>query len=51
MLRDRGNKKWHGFFMPEHIKALIDVQMDYQRVPRPHLDEGQIEDLEKTPIR
>ncbi|WP_191567550.1 YolD-like family protein [Metabacillus idriensis] len=33
--------------MPEHFKPLIDVQMDYQRVPKPHLDEGQIEDLEK----
>ncbi|OHR74761.1 YolD-like family protein [Bacillus sp. UMB0893] len=48
MLRDRGkNKKWLGFFMPEHIKALIDVETDYHRTPRPQLDEGQIEDLER----
>jgi YolD-like protein len=44
---DRGLKKWHGFFMPESIKMLKDLWQDDHKTPRPQLDEGQIEDLER----
>ncbi|MGM0924674.1 MAG: YolD-like family protein [Bacillota bacterium] len=47
MLRDRGKMKWAGFFMPEHVKMLYDVESDYHKTPRPQLDEGQIEDIER----
>jgi hypothetical protein len=47
MLRDRGNIKWQGFFMPEHIKMLKQVQYDELKAPRPQLDEGQIEEMER----
>lgn len=45
-LKDRGNIKWQGFFMPEHIKMLGGLKMDYYRQHKPILDEYQIEDLE-----
>ncbi|MGM0878960.1 MAG: YolD-like family protein [Bacillota bacterium] len=48
MIRDRGkNKKWLGFFFPEHVKMLKDVQYDYGKSPRPLLDESQIEEMEQ----
>jgi len=48
MLRDRGiNKKWQGFFMPEHIKTLRDNDRDYYKTDRPQLDETQIDDMER----
>ena len=48
MIRDRGkNKKWQGFFLPEHLKMLKDFQYDYGKSPRPILDEGQLEEIEQ----
>jgi hypothetical protein len=47
MIRDRGNIKWQGFFFPEHVKMLKDAQREYDKSPRPILDEGQIDDLEQ----
>ncbi|WP_191559559.1 YolD-like family protein [Metabacillus idriensis] len=47
MLRDRGNMKWQGFFMTEHVKLLWDMEEEYLRTARPLLDEGQIEELER----
>lgn len=47
MLNDRGIKKYQGFFMPEHTKMLKELNNDYHKVPRPELDEGQIEDMEQ----
>lgn len=47
--KDRGLKKWYGaFFMPEHVKMLKDLQTDYYKTPRPILDEGQIEEMERS---
>jgi YolD-like protein len=47
LLRDRGSKKWQGFFLPEHVKMLKDLRNDYYKAPRPELDESQIEEMEK----
>lgn len=33
--------------MPEHTKMLKELDTDYHKVPRPQLDEGQIEDMEQ----
>lgn len=48
ILRDRGNKKWQGFFMPEHIKMLQGANYDYYKQARPVLDETQIEEMERV---
>ncbi|PGY07308.1 YolD-like family protein [Bacillus sp. AFS031507] len=45
--KDRGMKKWHGFFMPESIKLLKDLWKDDQKTPRPLLDEMKIEEMEQ----
>jgi hypothetical protein len=48
MLKDRGKIKWRGaFFMPEHVKMLKQAQIEDQKVPRPLLDDGQIEEMER----
>lgn len=47
MNRDRGNIKWQGFFMPEHVKMLKAVEYNYGKSPRPLLDESQIEEIEE----
>lgn len=47
MIRDRGKKKWHGFFMPENIKMMKDLWYDDTKTPRPHLDESEIEEMER----
>lgn len=47
MIRDRGTqKKWQGFFMPEHVAMLRQAETDYQRQPRPELDPLQIEEMQ-----
>jgi hypothetical protein len=45
--KDRGIKKWNGFFMPESIKMLKDLWQDDNKPPRPHLDETKIEEMER----
>jgi hypothetical protein len=40
--KDRGMKKWNGFFMPETIKMLKDLWEDDHKTPRPHLNETKI---------
>ena len=47
-LKDRGLMKWNGFFMPEHIEMLKQIQKDYYKLPRPILDDGQIEEIEQV---
>ncbi|MCK6205733.1 YolD-like family protein [Bacillus infantis] len=46
-LKNRGKMKWQGaFFMPEHLKMLIELKKDYYRQAKPILDEYQIEEIE-----
>ncbi|MBT2722702.1 YolD-like family protein [Bacillus sp. ISL-46] len=45
--KDRGMKKWNGFFMPETIKMLKDLWEDDHKTPRPHLDKTKIEEMER----
>jgi hypothetical protein len=47
MLKDRGSKKWQGFFLPEHKKMLKQMEIDLQKTERPSLDEGQLEEMER----
>lgn len=46
-IRDRGNKKWQGFFMPEHISLLRQIQIDNQKIPMPLLDDYQVQEFEE----
>lgn len=47
MIRDRGKKKWQGFFMPENIKMLKDLWLDDKKTPKPHLDDTKVEEMER----
>jgi O-succinylbenzoate synthase len=48
MIRDRGKKKWQGFFMPEHTRELRKIWKDGEKQPRPQLSEEQIEEMEQA---
>jgi hypothetical protein len=47
-LKDRGNKKWTSFWMPEHLTLLKEAERDYRKVQKPSLDEHAIEEIEET---
>lgn len=38
-IKDRGNIKWQGLMLPEHIKMLRDWYEEDNQVPRPDLNE------------
>jgi hypothetical protein len=48
LLRDRGNIKWQGMFLPEHVKALRGYQLELSKKEKPVLDEQQLEIIENT---
>lgn len=45
MLRDRGTKKWQGFFMSEHTGLLKEYATEYKKEKKPILDEQKLEDI------
>ena len=45
-VKDRGMKKWQGFFMTEHVEELQGVDYDSFIQDKPVLDEYQIAELE-----
>lgn len=44
-MRDRGLKKWHGFFMPEHISMLKKHEIEDMKVEKPILDEDLVNEI------
>lgn len=46
-IRDRGMKKWHGFFMPEHTGELKNIWHEDKKIKMPILDEYQIQECEE----
>lgn len=36
---DRGTEKWTAMMLPEHIKMLRDLDLDYYKTNKPVLDE------------
>ncbi|MFE8701059.1 YolD-like family protein [Cytobacillus sp. FJAT-54145] len=48
MLRDRGKMKWQGFFMPEHIRALREMEMEMKETKKPLLDEYEMQEMNET---
>ena len=46
MIKDRGTKKWQGFFMPEHIN-LVKAEFENQnKIDQPTLDEDKLNDID-----
>jgi hypothetical protein len=46
MLKDRGTKKWQGFFMPE-LTSLLKVEIENQnKIEQPSLDEDKLNDID-----
>jgi len=46
MLKDRGTKKWQGFFMPEHI-SLVKAEFENQnKIDQPILDGDKLNDID-----
>jgi hypothetical protein len=49
MIRDRGNIKWQGFFLPEHKVMLQHLyEVEQHMVEKPILDEQKFEELNET---
>ncbi|MBQ6447275.1 MAG: YolD-like family protein [Bacillus sp. (in: Bacteria)] len=46
MLRDRGMKKWQGFFLPEHIKLVKEEFENQNKIKQPILDEDKLNDID-----
>ena len=38
-IKDRGNIKWQGLMLPEHIQMLRDLSEEDRKSPKPNLDE------------
>ncbi|KAB2335104.1 YolD-like family protein [Bacillus mesophilum] len=45
MLRDRGLKKWQGFFMHEHTGLLKTTAKEEEKQDKPQLDEQELEEI------
>ncbi|MGD6963972.1 YolD-like family protein [Fictibacillus phosphorivorans] len=48
MIRDRGNIKWQGMFLPEHVKLLREYDRENKKKIKPELDEQQLELMQET---
>ncbi|HZG70377.1 MAG TPA: YolD-like family protein [Chondromyces sp.] len=46
MIRDRGNIKWTSIMLPEHVQALKEALIDQEKIPKPILDEQEIQEIE-----
>lgn len=38
-VKDRGNIKWQGMFLTEHVKLLREMEEESRKMPQPNLDE------------
>ena len=41
-IKDRGTKKWTSIMLPEHVKALRELNEELNRLQKPILDEQQV---------
>lgn len=48
MIKDRSTKKWTAMMLPEHVKMLKELNVDYEQVKKPQLDEQGIEEINTT---
>lgn len=47
MLRDRGNIKWRGMMLPEHVTKINDWRAKIQYEERPELDEFDLQSIQE----
>ncbi|VEF48295.1 YolD-like protein [Bacillus freudenreichii] len=47
-IKDRGTKKWIAMMLPEHVKVLKELNVDYERVKNPIVDEQGWEQINET---
>ncbi|MEI4770953.1 YolD-like family protein [Psychrobacillus sp. FJAT-51614] len=47
-VQDRGSKKWVAMVLPEHVKLMRDYVREQQLIPRPQLNEWDLEIIEET---
>ncbi|AYA77316.1 YolD-like family protein [Bacillus sp. Y1] len=47
MIKDRGTKKWQGFFMTEHTELLRELNTEYNFVKKPIVDEYQMAEFDE----
>ena len=47
MLRDRGNIKWQGLMLPEHVTKINDWRNKKHYEERPHLDEFDLQSIQE----
>lgn len=47
MIKDRGTKKWQGFFMTEHTELLREFNTEYNFVKKPVIDEYQMAEFDE----
>jgi hypothetical protein len=48
LLRDRGNIKWQGMFLPEHVKLLREFDREHKKKKKPEIDDQQFELMQDT---
>lgn len=47
MIRDRGTKKWTALMLPEHLKLLKQLNVDFEHVKKPQLDEQGLDRIDE----
>ena len=47
-LNERGSKKWVAIMLPEHVKRIREYEAEQKRIPRPILDEFDMQVMEET---
>lgn len=47
-VRDRGSKKWTAMMLPEHVKLIREYTEEQQKIPRPELDEFDLQVIGET---
>ncbi|RST75260.1 YolD-like family protein [Siminovitchia acidinfaciens] len=47
-IKDRGTKKWTAMMLPEHVQMLKYLNVDYERVKKPDIDEQGWEEINET---
>ncbi|MFB5087046.1 YolD-like family protein [Psychrobacillus sp. PGGUH221] len=47
-VKDRGNKKWVAMMLPEHLKLIREYVDDQKKIPKPVLDEWDLDIIQEN---
>ncbi|MEI4771982.1 YolD-like family protein [Psychrobacillus sp. FJAT-51614] len=47
-VKDRGNKKWVAMMLPEHLKLIREYVDDQNKIPKPELDEWDLDIIQEN---